>query len=143
MLPRRPAKKIWNKKKRKKKKPSSRACFPFPSDASFFAHKAESAVDHPTKKEIRGSGMFRFTEQTFRPDICAVAGLVWHDEQGLSSISSSPDPGSSCQSMHKSSTSASPPPPFTPPEHMQQADTQRFTQNRCKHSHTCQYTYET
>lgn len=52
--------------------------------------------------------MFRFTEQTFRPGICAAAGLVWHDEQGLSSISSSPDPGSSCQSMHKSSTSTPP-----------------------------------
>lgn len=31
---------------------------------------------------------------------------------------------------------------FYSPEHMQQADTQTFTQNRCKHAHTCEYTYK-
>lgn len=34
--------------------------------------------------------------------------LAWHVEHGLFSISSSPDPGSSCQSMHKPGNNAFP-----------------------------------
>lgn len=98
-------KKIWNKKKKKKsllREPASHS----PVMRHFCSQRGERCRSS-YKKEIRGSGMFRFNEQTFRPGICAAASLVWHDEQGLSSIGSSPDPGSSCQSMHKSS----PPPP--------------------------------
>ena len=106
MLPRRPAKKKSGIKKKKKKSLLREPASHSPVMRHFCSQRGERCRSS-YKKEIRGSGMFRFNEQTFRPGICAAASLVWHDEQGLSSIGSSPDPGSSCQSMHKSS-----PPPL-------------------------------
>lgn len=69
--------------------------------------KRKSAVDHPALyKRNQGNkalGCLDWPNRRAVPGSCVASGLLWHDEQGLFSISSSPDPGSSCQSTHKSS----------------------------------------
>lgn len=104
----------------------------FPSDASFRSQKGERCRSSCTLQK-KSEGCLDWPNRPSVPGSFVAAGLVWHDEQGLSSIRSSPDPGSSCQSMHKSSNGAFF--LFYSPEQMQQADTQSFTQNRCKHTH--------
>lgn len=79
MLPRRPAKSWVEAGGVRGGWEGGWGCFPFPSDA---VTKQESAVDHP--KETGGSGMFRLTRQALGPG-AGGPGLVWHDEQGLSS----------------------------------------------------------
>lgn len=102
----------WARKLKKKKSASAKACFPFPSGTSFSrdAPKRKSALDHPGRRGrnqrlsdvLDGPNGQDVPQKKKKKKLCwsrASTGLMYSF-----SISSSSDPGSSCQSKHKSQT---------------------------------------
>lgn len=128
-------------KKKKKKKSFAWVCFPFPSDASFLlgctktGERCRSSCNLK-KKQLEEENVPRcldWPKQTCcHRQLCC---LLWHDELGLFSTGSSLDPGSSCQkrALNQSNKLFF---FFSLMNKQKQADTQSFTQNRCKHSRT-------
>lgn len=125
---------------KKKKKSFAWVCFPFPSDASFLlgctktGERCRSSCNLK-KKQLEEENVPRcldWPKQTCcHRQLCC---LLWHDELGLFSTGSSLDPGSSCQkrALNQSNKLFF----FSLMSKQKQADTQSFTQNRCKHSRT-------